>query len=549
MNASRIARALLLAAPLVASLTSAAPLAAQGAAPHAEAITASRMRADLMFLAGDGFRGRLTDTPENALALEWIKARFEWLGLAPRGSGGSYFAPYNLITSTLGTTNELAVEWGTATSRHVVGGDFHPRFHSATARASGAVAFVGFGISAPALQHDDLAGDVRGKILLMLDNEPGVNDPASPFDGVVNSEYANQLRKTLAAQARGAAGVLFVADVHNRQGEEDFDGATRAYWPATPMRLPRYTLASWMQQVHIPAGQISIALAEQLVKGTGKSLVTLARAAESSHAPLVLPGVSVTITTALQRTVVPDRNVVAMLEGSDPVLKDEYVLIAAHPDHNGADGAQIFNGADDNGSGTVGLLAIADAYARAAAQGIRPKRSILFVALNSEERGPLMGAWGYVEAPVVPLARTVAMLNMDMIGRNEEIPPNGGARFRGLPVQSADANRNSVNLYGFSRSNTLTAAIERSNAAIKLTLEKRYDNNISQLLRRTDMWAFQQSGVPAVTFATGLHPDYHRVEDRPERIEYDKMERIVRLVHQASWDLANAPDRPALNKR
>ena len=549
MNASRIARALLLAAPLVASLTSATPLAAQGAAPHAEAITASRMRADLMFLAGDGFRGRLTDTPENALALEWIKARFEWLGLAPRGSGGSYFAPYNLITSTLGTTNELAVDWGTATSRHVVGGDFHPRFHSATARASGAVAFVGFGISAPALQHDDLAGDVRGKILLMLDNEPGVNDPASPFDGVVNSEYANQLRKTLAAQARGAAGVLFVADVHNRQGEEDFDGATRAYWPATPMRLPRYTLASWMQQVHIPAGQISIALAEQLVKGTGKSLVTLARAAESSHAPLVLPGVSVTITTALQRMVVPDRNVVAMLEGSDPVLKDEYVLIAAHPDHNGADGAQIFNGADDNGSGTVGLLAIADAYARAAAQGIRPKRSILFVALNSEERGPLMGAWGYVEAPVVPLARTVAMLNMDMIGRNEEIPPNGGARFRGLPVQSADANRNSVNLYGFSRSNTLTAAIERSNAAIKLTLEKRYDNNISQLLRRTDMWAFQQSGVPAVTFATGLHPDYHRVEDRPERIEYDKMERIVRLVHQASWDLANAPDRPALNKR
>lgn len=549
MNASRIARALLLAAPLVASLTSAAPLAAQGAAPHAEAITASRMRADLMYLAGDGFRGRLTDTPENALALEWIKARFEWLGLAPRGSGGSFFAPYNLITSTLGTTNELSVDWGTATSRHVVGGDFHPRFHSATARASGAVAFVGFGISAPALQHDDLAGDVRGKILLMLDNEPGVNDPASPFDGVVNSEYANQLRKTLAAQARGAAGVLFVADVHNRQGEEDFDGATRAYWPATPMRLPRYTLASWMQQVHIPAGQISMALAEQLVKGTGKSLVTLARAAESSHAPLVLPGVSVTITTALQRTVVPDRNVVAMLEGSDPVLKDEYVLIAAHPDHNGADGAQIFNGADDNGSGTVGLLAIADAYARAAAQGIRPKRSILFIALNSEERGPLMGAWGYVEAPVVPLARTVAMLNMDMIGRNEEIPPNGGARFRGLPVQSADANRNSVNLYGFSRSNTLTAAIERSNAAIKLTLQKRYDNNISQLLRRTDMWAFQQSGVPAVTFATGLHPDYHRVEDRPERIEYDKMERIVRLVHQASWDLANAPDRPALNKR
>ena len=187
MNASRIARALLLAAPLVASLTSATPLAAQGAAPHAEAITASRMRADLMYLAGDGFRGRLTDTPENALALEWIKARFEWLGLAPRGSGGSFFAPYNLITSTLGTTNELSVDWGTATSRHVVGGDFHPRFHSATARASGAVAFVGFGISAPALQHDDLAGDVD---FLILGTRPIVPPPPPPgADIAVLSEW------------------------------------------------------------------------------------------------------------------------------------------------------------------------------------------------------------------------------------------------------------------------------------------------------------------------------------------------------------------------
>lgn len=528
-----------------------ATLQAQGgaAAPHADAITAARMRADLMFLAGDDFRGRLTDTPENALALEWIKARFEWLGLAPKGDGGSYFAPYLLMTSTLGSGNELAIDWGNATSRYDVGGDFHPRFHSGTGSASGAVAFVGFGISAPELGHDDLAGDVRGKILLMLDNEPGANDSASVFDGVVSSEHANQLRKTLDAQAKGAAGVLFVADVHNRRGAENFAAATSAYWPVPVARIPRYSLAAWVQQVHIPAGQVSIALAEQLVSGSGQSLMALARASERSRPPLALPGARVTITTSVNRITVPDRNVVAILEGSDARLKDEYVIVAAHPDHNGADGTQIFNGADDNGSGTVGLLAIADAYARAAADGKRPKRSILFVALNSEERGPLMGAWGYVESPVVPLDRTVAMLNMDMIGRNEEVPPNGGARFRGLPVQSAEANRNSVNLYGYSRSRSLTQAIDRANAPIGLTLEKRYDNNTSQLLRRTDMWAFQQRGVPAITFATGLHPDYHTTNDRPERIEYDKMERIVRLVYQASWELANSPERPKLDRR
>lgn len=540
-----------LAACAILALADATPCAAQGAgnAPHADAITAARMRADLMFLAGDDFRGRLTDTPENALALEWIKARFEWLGLAPGGQGGSYFAPYLLMTSTLGTGNQLAVDWGSATTRYDVGGDFHPRFHSATGTATGTLAFVGFGISAPELKHDDLAGDVRGKILLMLDNEPGANDSSSVFDGVVSSEHANQLRKTLDAQAKGAAGVLFVADVHNRRGAENFAAATTDYWPTPAARIPRYTLASWMQQVRIPVGQISMALAEQLVQGSGQSLLELARASERSRAPLAIPGARITITTDVDRIAVQDRNVVAVLEGSDARLRNEYVIVAAHPDHNGADGSQIFNGADDNGSGTVGLLAIADAYARAAADGVRPKRSVLFVALNSEERGPLMGAWGYVESPVVPLDRTVAMLNMDMIGRNEEVPPNGGARFRGLPVQSAEQNRNSVNLYGYSRSRTLTQAIERANAGIGLTLEKRYDNNTSQLLRRTDMWAFQQRGVPAVTFATGLHPDYHTANDRPERIEYGKMERIVRLVHQASWEIANATERPALDRR
>ncbi|MBL8989940.1 MAG: M28 family peptidase [Gemmatimonadetes bacterium] len=502
-----------------------------------------------MFLAGDGFRGRLTDTPENALALEWVKSRFEWLGLEPMGVGGSYFAPYQLMVSALGTGNELTVEWGTATSRHPVGADYHPRAHSGSGRATGPVAFVGYGISAPALSHDDLTGDLRGKVLLVLDGEPEASDPRSRFDGVVNSEYASQLRKTVAAQARGAVAVLFVTDPSSRPGPENFDSLTRAYWPATPMRLPRYSLAAWYEQIRIPAGQISTALAERLLAPTGKTLAELAKAAGRSAPPLTIPGPSVTIAASVPRTVVPDRNVVAALRGSDPALRDEFVLIAAHVDHNGADGNQIFAGADDNGSGTVGLLAIAEAYSRAAAAGRRPRRSVLFVALNTEERGPLLGSWGYTEAPVVPLARTVAMLNMDMIGRNEEVPPDGGARFRGLEVQSAESNRNAVNLVGWSRSASLTALVERANAAFGLELRKPYDNNSSQLLRRSDQWPFLHNGVPAVNFFTGLHPDYHRVEDRPERIEYAKMERIVRLVHEVSWALANDAPRPTMNAR
>ena len=522
---------------------------AQGTAPFNEAITADRLRADLMFLAGDGFRGRLTNTPENALALEWAKSRFEWLGLSPGGAGGSFFAPYQLMLSSLGEPNALTVDWGTGPMRHGVGPDFHPRGHSATGKATGPLVWVGFGISAPSLGHDDLTGDLRGKILLMMDGEPGTNDPDSRFDGVLNSEYSVQYRKTIAAQARGAAAILFVTDVHNRTGPEPFDSLTRAYWPSTPLRLPRYLLASWMQQVRIPVGQISVALASQLLKVSGHSLDLLARSAEQARAPLPVSGSTLTIETSLPRTVVQDRNVVAMIEGSDPVLRNEVVLLAAHIDHNGADGPQIFNGADDNGSGTVGLLAIADAYARAAAAGQRPRRSILFVVLNSEERGPLMGSWGYVEAPVVPLTRTVAMLNMDMIGRNEEVPPGGGSRFRGFAVQGQEGNRRAVHLVGYSRTPSLAALITRANAAFGLEIRQQYDNNVSQLLRRSDQWAFLSSGVPAINFFTGLHPDYHRVEDRPERIEYGKMERIVRLVHQVSWLLATEDARPTLDRR
>jgi Zn-dependent M28 family amino/carboxypeptidase len=238
----------------------------------------------------------------------------------------------------------------------------------------------------------------------------------------------------------------------------------------------------------------------------------------------------------------------AAIEGCDPKLKDEWVLISCHHDHDGTDGNQIFNGADDNGSGTVGLIEIAEAYALAAQEGCRPRRSILLAAFNSEERG-LLGSWAFVERPVVPLDRIVAVLNMDMIGRDEEVPAEGGRRFLGLPVQSAQSNHNGVNLLGHSRSHSLTETIEWANTAFGLILKKDYDNNLSNLLRRSDHWPFLQRGVPAMFFHTGLHPDYHTPNDRPERINYAKMERIVRLVHQASWDLAQGAGRPSLDKK
>jgi Zn-dependent M28 family amino/carboxypeptidase len=524
------------------------PALAQDRAPQLESIRKGDLRADLFFLAADGMRGRLTDTPENALAAEWIKARFERLGLAPAGPEQSYFHAYNLLTATLGDPNRLELTApNAATVQLAAGQDFYPQRFSASGRARGALVFAGYGIHAPAQGHDDYrSAAIEGKVVLAFDHEPGERDPNSSLDGVVTAEAANALRKTLAAQARGAVAVLFVADTHNHPGPSNFEAAARAFWPDTPPRIERYTLATLMEQVRIPAVQISPALAATIVARSGKSLEELGRAAETpgGFTPIALPG-EVEVTTTVNRHVVPDRNVLAMIEGSDAKLKDEWIVVCAHYDHDGADGTRIFNGADDDGSGTVGLLEIAEAYALAAREGRRPKRSVLFAAWNSEERG-LLGAWAYAEQPLVPRDRIVAVLNMDMIGRNEEVPEGGGNRFRGLEMQTAESNRNAINIIGTARSADMKAAVTKANAGIGLELKFRYDNNMSNLMRRSDHWPFLQHGIPALWFHTGLHPDYHTNYDRPEKVNYDKMEKAARLVYQMSYDLAQQAGRPKL---
>ena len=534
-----------------AAIITVAALSAQQRAPQNESIRADELRADLFFLAGDAMRGRLTDTVENRATADYIRSRFERIGLKPAAPGNSYFQNYNLMTAMLAEGNAIEVGNSDGPQRRLPHGqEFYPQRFSASGHVSGPVVFAGFGITAPRWTYDDYSGDVKGKIVLVLDHEPGERDPNSAFEGVVTAEPAAAWRKALAAQEKGAAAILFVSDVHNHPGPVNFEQAARNTWPDAPPHLVTYTLATWADRIHLPAAQISPALAESLVSGTGKTLAELAATAETARgvAPLALPGARVDLRTAVNRHTIPDRNVVGLLEGSDPKLKDEWVIVSAHFDHNGADGNQIFNGADDNGSGTVALLEIADAYALAAQQGQRPRRSVLFAAWNSEERG-LLGAWAYTEQPLAPLSTIAAVLNMDMIGRNEEIQVGGGGRFNGFEVQTAESNNNSVNVMGFTRAVEVAAAIDRANAGIGLDLKKRYDNNPSNLVRRSDQWPFLQRGVPALGFMTGLHPDYHTVYDRPEKINYVKMEKVARLIHQASWDLANATARPKTTAR
>lgn len=505
------------------------------------------MKADLEFLAGDALRGRLTGTAESALAARFIEARFGRLGLKPLGNGFSQ--RFSLVESFFSDGNQLTVTADgvgvTAKSRE----DFYPLIFSASASATGQLLFAGYGIVAPQFGWDDLrGGSIPGSVLLVLDDEPGADDPASVFDGVVSSEPSRPLRKALAAQERGAIGLLIVNPRQRQGATRTFADAARAYWPPRPPRITRYTLASLDERVRIPVAQISPAIADSLLRPGRLDLASAARnaAAAGGATPVVLGSAKAELRTSLSRKTIDDFNVIAVVEGADARLKDEAVLVTAHYDHNGADEQQIFNGADDNGSGAVALLDIAEAYTIAAQRGERPRRTVIFAAWGAEERccGPLLGSWAWTEHPLWPLDKTVAVLNMDMIGRSEEVPEGGGPRFNGLRVQTAASNASAVNLIGYSYSPDLVDVVKNANSAYDLVLRQRYDNNRSNLLRRSDQWPFLQRGVPALWFHTGLHPDYHTQFDRPEKIDYAKMERIARLVHQASWNLAQADSRP-----
>ncbi len=525
-------------------------LLAQSRAPENESIVRQDLEADLHFLAGDSMRGRLTGSPEYLQAAKFLEARFRRLGLKPAGPENSFEHRFTLQWSELAAGNLVRLKSNGIETEATIFEDSMPLFFSPSAKAHGTAVFTGFGITAPALGWNDLQSpDLRGRILLMLEGEPGPDDPKSIFDGVVHSVHSDPMRKALNVQERGAAGVLFVNPRDVGDGVERFAGNAHAYWPDTLPHLKRYALTSQAGRLRIPVAAISQSAAQTLLGA--RSLRELVEQASRGSFPAVALDGEVEMTVRLKRHLVDDRSVVAKIEGSDPRLKNEAVIVSAHYDHNGAEGAAIYNGADDNGSGTVALLEIAEAYALAARAGQRPKRTVIFAAWGSEERccGPLLGAWAWIERPPMPLDRTVAVLNMDMIGRSEEVTESAGARFRGLAVQTAASNANAVNIIGTSYSPDLRKSVTAANGSFDLQLRFRYDNNASNLLRRSDHWPFLNNGVPAIWFHTGLHPDYHTINDRPERIDYAKAERIARLVHQMSWDLAQQPSRPEFLKK
>jgi len=229
-------------------------------------------------------------------------------------------------------------------------------------------------------------------------------------------------------------------------------------------------------------------------------------------------------------------NVLGLVEGRDPTLKRETIVFSAHYDHEGAWDGNIYHGADDNGSGTVGVLELARAFA---ASPQKPKRSLLFVIFAAEERG-LLGSYYYVAHPLRPLETTRAVINFDMIGRNE----TPSRQTEGLMDIALDTS-NELNLIGTINTPDYRAAVERANEYVGLRLNDKWDRDAAlNIIQRSDQFPFALHDIPAIWWFTGFHPDYHQTTDTVEKINFTKMEKILRLAYLTGWDFANAAATP-----
>ena len=494
-------------------------------------ITQTDIKAQMYFLASDDMAGRDAGSLGGRIAANYIASEFARLGLKPAGDASTYFQKlelvrYDLDAGAMGMKAKINGVEKTFEFRK----DFNwARQSGKTDTVSGGLVFVGYGVNAPEYGYNDFEGmDLNGKILLVLNGEPQGNDPDSKFKGKWGTihGYAHykmeQLRKT------GAAGVLMVTVGPSARLPRKASGPTNG--GAGPENLVSLNTNFW----DIATFSIRPEVANQLLNGL--KIEDLAKEIDTDGRPhsQAIPDVTVTMNKAVKNSqVVASRNVVGMLEGSDPALKNEYVIVTAHYDHVGVMNGLIYRGADDNASGTIGVMQIAKAFMEGK---VKPKRSILFAVFEAEERG-LLGAAYYVEHPVVPLAQTVANLNMDMIGRDEDSPT-----WNTTPEQ----NTNAVNVVGTLYNPDLRRVIDVSNRNVDLKLDYKTDTQDKEgWFSRSDHFPFAIHGVPMVLFNTGENADYHTENDRPEKINYVKMTKIVKLVFLTAEDVANRRDRIA----
>lgn len=507
------------------------PLAGQSRADEPQS---RRLRADLEFLASDDLAGRVSLSHEADIAARYIAASFQQSGLAP-AAGNSYLQEFPLVAYRMDPRKRsMKLTRGGLQKAWKPGTDFTGAFSRDVRIGPSPVVFAGFGITAPEYGYDDYAGiDAQGKIVLIFDHEPKEDDPKAVFNGTGHTLHAGRTTKVANARRHGALAVLIASEpVRSHRGLlEPVPGGDSRGQPLRANAPPQ----SLDDDTQIPAFSIADSvLAELLPQPADRQ-----RAIEAGLRPQSadLPDTRIELGSGnaeMHRGV--SLNVAGLLEGSDPVLKSETVLITAHYDHLGTQNGKVYPGANDNTSGTVAVMELARMFA---ASGQRPKRSLLFVVFGSEEQ-LMLGSFYYTEHPLRPLSGTRAVLNLDMIGRNEaHIPQSEGV------LKISEDTSNELNLVGAMYSADLLKLIEQENRGAGLVLDTKFDRDHTlNALFRCDHLPFLAAGIPAVWLFGGFHPGYHEPSDTVEKLNFPKMEKVIRLTYAVAAKVADAANPP-----
>ena len=539
--------------------------------PTGAAAAAARLTADLTFLASDELAGRGVGSEGIAQAGEYIAKRFKELGFQTDAFDGTPFQPFG-IPGPVGmgdpAQNSFSVQIkGQSIEGLKVGTDFNPLALGSNGQFAGQVAFAGYGITAKEHLYDDFAAlDLKGKVVIVLRKEPQQDNPNSVFDGKENSQYAFFTAKELNAAMHDVAALILVNDARTvelavdkltkdmvraeealqelKNTPEPQDTAEKERWQ-TRIRIATQSVEALQNKIKNNGGDVPLTieaagtpltnetvptfyctrkLADQLIQaGSGKTLSDLERAIDETGKPqsVLLEGVEAKGESSLKKNDTPVRNVIAMMPGAG-ALKDEYVVVGAHYDHVGMGGmgslapgtVAVHNGADDNGSGTVTMLEVARQLSTLKSDN---RRSIIFMAFTAEESG-LLGSAHYVRNPRWPLEKTVAMINLDMVGRllNDELT-----------------------IYGTGTAAEFPAMLDRLNSQFKFKIVK-----VPQGRGASDHASFYNANIPVFHFFTGLHNEYHRPTDDVGLINIDGMQRISRMVSELAREIVEAPERP-----
>jgi len=492
---------------------------------YAATINASELKEHLMIIASDEFEGRETGMPGQKKAAEYISNYFEGLQIQPY-DGTTYFQEYPLKRESFGLTtcSVNGQEFKFIEDFYFFGSSVNRNVELAE------IQLAGYGIAAES--WDDYKGvNTKRKAVMILTDIPRTKKGKAIVSGEEFELWAADWRmKVEEAKSRGVKELIMV-----NQDYDSYMSRVKYY-----LENPGMSLVADSEnfsdnedfQVFFVSPQMANAL---LVDSKNKKLKKYKKRINKGKLPKQ-PSVMTALNLTLENKVenFTGENVLAFIEGTD--LKDEIVVVTAHYDHIGKKGDDINNGADDDGSGTVSALEIAEAFQIAKLQGNGPRRSVLVMTVSGEEKG-LLGSRYYSDHPIYPLENTVANLNIDMIGRVDEAHKD-----------STDY----IYLIGSDKLSTdLHRISERANSDYtNLALDYTYNNpdDPNKFYYRSDHYNFAKHGIPVIFYFSGVHKDYHKPTDTPDKIMYDKLEKVARLVFHTAWELANRDDAPIVDK-